>query len=139
MAKVLFINPVVKEEDNPYHVPMGIAQLAAIVIKLNHQVQIFDLNAWRVGDDKIKEVLTSDNWDLIAVGGITTSYSSIKKIVKICTHNVKLFVIISKKGENQSTTLDRNRVTNGTVSEISATRTFHFLNILRNVIVLIID
>ena len=79
MAKVLFINPVVKEEDNPYHVPMGIAQLAAIVIKLNHQVQIFDLNAWRVADDKIKEVLTSDNWDLIAIGGITTSYSSIKK------------------------------------------------------------
>ena len=84
MAKVLFINPVVKEEDNPYHVPMGIAQLAAIVMKLNHQVQVFDLNAWRVEDDKIKEVLSSDNWDLIAVGGITTSYSSIKKIVKIC-------------------------------------------------------
>ena len=84
MAKVLFINPVVKEEDNPYHVPMGIAQLAAVVMKLNHQVQVFDLNAWRVGGDKIKEVLSSDNWDLIAVGGITTSYSSIKKIVKMC-------------------------------------------------------
>ena len=28
MAKVLFINPIVREEEEPKHVPMGIAQLA---------------------------------------------------------------------------------------------------------------
>ena len=31
MAKVLFINPMVREEDDPKHVPMGMAQLAAII------------------------------------------------------------------------------------------------------------
>jgi len=84
MAKILFVNPIVKEEDNPHHVPMGIAQLAAIVMKQGHHVQVFDINAWRVDDDKIKEVLTSDTWDLIGIGGITTAYASIKKIAKIC-------------------------------------------------------
>ena len=37
----------------------------------------------RASDDQIKEVLTSDNWDLVALGGITTAYASIKKIVKL--------------------------------------------------------
>ena len=84
MAKVLFINPMVREEDEPRHVPMGMAQLAAIAIKQNHQIQVYDHNAWRASDKEVKEVLTSDNWDLIAFGGITTAYSSIKKFAKLC-------------------------------------------------------
>ena len=83
MAKVLFINPMVREEDDPKHVPMGMAQLAAIIIKQGHEVQVYDHNAWRASDDQIMEVLTSDNWDLVALGGITTAYASIKKIVKL--------------------------------------------------------
>ena len=35
MAKVLFINPVVREEDVPRHVPYGIALLAAIAMNRN--------------------------------------------------------------------------------------------------------
>ncbi len=83
MAKVLFINPMVREEDDPKHVPMGMAQLAALAIKEGHKIQVYDHNAWRADDDKIVEVLKSDNWDLIALGGITTAYSSIKKLVKL--------------------------------------------------------
>ena len=82
MAKVLLINPMVREEDEPKHVPMGMAQLAAIAIKDGHQVQVYDHNAWRVDDKQIKEVLISDNWDLVALGGITTAYGSIKKNYK---------------------------------------------------------
>ena len=83
MAKVLFINPMVREEDDPKHVPMGMAQLAAIIMNQGHEVQVYDHNAWRASDDQIMEVLTSDNWDLVALGGITTAYASIKKIVKL--------------------------------------------------------
>ena len=36
MAKVLFINPLVREEDDPKHIPMGIAQLCSIIIKKGH-------------------------------------------------------------------------------------------------------
>ena len=83
MAKVLLINPTVREEDDPKHVPMGIAQLAAIAMRNGHQVQVYDHNAWRVDNDQIKEVLISDKWDIVAIGGITTAYGSIKKIVKL--------------------------------------------------------
>ncbi|CAA6605009.1 Fe-S oxidoreductase [Rhodospirillaceae bacterium LM-1] len=83
MTKVLFINPVVREEDVPRHVPYGIALLAAIAIREGHQVQVYDANAWRLGEDTLREVLRADDWQAIALGGITTAYGSIKQIVKV--------------------------------------------------------
>ena len=49
MAKILFVNPIVREEDVARHVPYGIALLAGIAIRDGHQVQVYDLNAWRLG------------------------------------------------------------------------------------------
>lgn len=82
MAKILFINPVVREEDVPRHVPYGIALLAAIVMEKGHQVQVYDANAWRLGDDTLREVLAADDWQVVALGGMTTTYGSVKKILK---------------------------------------------------------
>lgn len=82
MAKILFINPVVREEDDPRHVPYGIALLAAIAMDEGHQVQVYDENAWRKGAGVLEQVLQADQWDVIGLGGITTAYGSIKNIVK---------------------------------------------------------
>lgn len=81
MAKVLFINPVVREEDQPRHVPYGIALLAAIAIRYGHKVQVYDENAWRRGMETVERVLRADRWDVVALGGITTAYASIKALV----------------------------------------------------------
>ena len=59
MAKVLFINPSVREEDDPRHVPYGIALLASIIMEKGHHVQVFDQNAWRTSDSTLKQVLRS--------------------------------------------------------------------------------
>lgn len=83
MAKVLFINPVVRAEEKPEHVPYGIALLAAIAIREGHSVQIYDENAWRKGPEVQSKVLLADDWDIIAIGGITTAYGSIKQIVTL--------------------------------------------------------
>ncbi len=83
MVKVLFINPLVREEDVPRHVPYGIALLAAISVDRGHLVQVYDHNAWREKDSVIEEVLAADEWEVIALGGITTAYGSVKKIVRI--------------------------------------------------------
>jgi len=83
MAKILFVNPVVREEDNPKHIPYGIALLASISIEKGHLVQIYDANAWRQGLDVLEEVYAADDWDVIAIGGLTTTYGFIKKAVKI--------------------------------------------------------
>jgi radical SAM superfamily enzyme YgiQ (UPF0313 family) len=82
MAKVLFINPVVREEDDPRHVPYGIALLAAIAMEKGHLVQIYDENAWRKGPEVREQIFNADDWNVIALGGITTAYGSIKQIVQ---------------------------------------------------------
>lgn len=83
MARVLFVNPVVREEDVPRHIPYGIALLAAISIRDGHQVAVFDANAWRVGMDKLADACRADDWDVIAIGGLTTTYGYIKRAVRI--------------------------------------------------------
>jgi len=83
MAKVLFINPVVREEDDPRHVPYGIALLTAIAMEKGHQVQVYDENAWRRGEEVLKQVLFADDWDVVCLGGITTAYGSLKRIVQL--------------------------------------------------------
>lgn len=87
MAKILLINPVVREEDVPKHIPYGLAILASLAINEGHLVQFYDANAWRKGDDVIREIACADDWDVIAIGGLTTTYGHIKKIVKICKEN----------------------------------------------------
>lgn len=83
MAKVLFINPTVREEDVPRHVPYGIALLASIAMDKGHLVQVYDQNAWRKGENVLRDVLAADNWDVVAMGGITTAYGSIKKTMPV--------------------------------------------------------
>ena len=82
MSKILFINPVIREEDDPKHVPYGMAMLAAIANNHGHLVQVYDANAWRLDDDALEKAILADKWDVIATGNITTAYGYIKKIVQ---------------------------------------------------------
>src|SRR2546428_6722586 len=85
MAKVLFINPLIREEDAPRHVPYGMALLAALAMKEGHLVQVYDANAWRLGDDVLRQVLEADDWDVVATGGISTTYGYVKKVSHFAT------------------------------------------------------
>ena len=75
MAKILYINPVIRKDSKPKHVPYGIALLAAISINEGHLVQVYDHNAWRLSDEDIKLIIRSDKWDVIAIGGLSTQIS----------------------------------------------------------------
>ena len=50
MARVLFINPTVRHNDLPRHMPYGMAILVAEAMADGHQVQVYDENAWRPDD-----------------------------------------------------------------------------------------
>lgn len=80
MAKCLFINPVIREQDVPRHVPYGIALLAAMAMRRGHEVQVYDANAWRLGADALRQALEADDWDVVATGGITTTYAYVKDV-----------------------------------------------------------
>jgi len=98
MAKILFVNPVIREEDDPRHVPYGEALLAAIAIREGHQVQVFDANAWRTSDAVVAQVLRADRWDVVAIGGITTAYRSIRHIVGMARELAPQALIVAGGG-----------------------------------------
>ena len=73
----------------PTIVPFWAGILAAIVEKKGGQVAILDLNAIRMnygGDfvpmDIIRNEISSEEWDLIGIGGLTTMYRRIKQLIQ---------------------------------------------------------
>jgi len=94
MAKVLLINPVVREDDEPRHVPYGLALLAAIADREGHQIQVYDANAWRKGEEILKDVINADDWDVIATGGITTTYGYVKKICQLVRRHARRALLL---------------------------------------------
>ena len=92
--KILLVNPIIRAKDKPRHVPFGIAQIASVIIGKGHKVQVFDCNAWRPTDNQIKAVLKADDWDIVAIGGLVTSYGFIKSFVKKARQNLPRCKII---------------------------------------------
>ena len=88
--KVLFVVPEIRLDGEPYSIPLWAGILASIVEKKGGQVGILDLNALRmnyggkyVPNDKIAEEVSSEDWDLIGIGGLTSTYSRMKEIIPI--------------------------------------------------------
>lgn len=77
---MLFINPIVRENDLPRHIPYGMALLASLAMEKGHLVQVYDANAWRLGNEVLRQALAADDWDVVATGGITTTYGHVKEI-----------------------------------------------------------
>ena len=88
--KVLFIVPEIRLDSNPIHAPFWAGILAAIVEQKGGQVGILDLNALRVkyGESQVPsqiiiDEISSEKWDIIGIGGLTTTYARIKELSPI--------------------------------------------------------
>jgi radical SAM superfamily enzyme YgiQ (UPF0313 family) len=90
--KILFINPVVRYFDEPRHVPLGMLQLMGILERDHPKIkfQLYDANAFRIdnmetGETKgLDQVLSAEEFDVIAIGGLITAYRYIRQAVKRC-------------------------------------------------------
>lgn len=85
--KILFIIPEIRLDAAPNHFPFWAGILAAIAEQKGGQVAILDLNALRVNYDGkqvpsqvIKDEISSEKWDMIGIGGLTTTYARIKQL-----------------------------------------------------------
>ena len=88
--KVLLIVPEIRLDETPGHFPFWAGILAAIVEQKGGQVGILDLNALRIKYDGtqvplrvIADEISSEKWDIVGVGGLTTTYSRIKQLAPI--------------------------------------------------------
>jgi len=88
--KVLFVVPEIRLDSIPTNLPFWAGILASIVDQKGGQVAILDLNALRmnydgafVPDKIIQEEILSEKWDLIGIGGLTSTYGRIKYLCKL--------------------------------------------------------
>ena len=87
---MLFVVPEIRLDSNPTCIPFWAGILSSIIQNKGGQVGILDLNAIRmnyggtlVPNQKIAEEISSEKWDLIGIGGLTSTYSRIKNLAKI--------------------------------------------------------
>ena len=88
--KVLFVVPEIRLDSAPNHFPFWAGILAAIVEQKGGKVGILDLNALRVkyGGNQvplrvIAQEISSEKWDIIGIGGLTTTYARIKQLTSL--------------------------------------------------------
>ncbi|MBE18372.1 MAG: B12-binding domain-containing radical SAM protein [Thaumarchaeota archaeon] len=88
--KVLLIVPEIRLDMSPQHVPFWAGILGAIVEKKGGDVGILDLNALRMNYDGntvpsnvIVEEISSEKWDIVGIGGLTTTYKRIKQLAPL--------------------------------------------------------
>ena len=83
--KVLLIHPPVRVDHEPLDMPQGLMILASIAIQEGHQTALMDLNIYRpppAWNDVVKQIGV-EKWDVIAVGGLSSMYKDIKKVLYI--------------------------------------------------------
>ena len=103
--KTLFVAPEIRLDGKPWHFPFWAGILAAIVEKKGDQVGIFDLNAERMnygGDyiprEIISKEISSEDWDIIGIGGLTTAYNRMKQLIPLIRKCCPNAIIVSGGG-----------------------------------------
>lgn len=82
--KILFIHPPVRLRGGPEDIPFGLGMLASIAEEEGHQVAFLDLNANRIPLQIVAEEIALDNYDVLAIGGLSSQFKDICKIIPIC-------------------------------------------------------
>lgn len=88
--KVLLVVPQIRFDSIPHHFQFWAAILRAIGEKKGASVGILDVNAVRmefennqIRDQIIEEEIRREDWVLIGIGGLTSTYKRIKELTKI--------------------------------------------------------
>jgi len=103
--KTLFVVPEIRLDDTPQNVPFWAGILATIIEQKNGQVGILDLNALRmnhggklVPSKIIVDEISSEKWDIVGVGGLTSTYGRIKQLSKLIRKHSPNSIFISGGG-----------------------------------------
>ncbi|MEM2160081.1 MAG: radical SAM protein [Candidatus Nitrosotenuis sp.] len=103
--KVLFIVPEIRLDSSPNHFPFWAGILASIVEQKQGHVGILDLNALRVKHGGnlvpahiIAKEISSEKWDIIGIGGLTTTYARIKQLAPLIRKNASHSLFIGGGG-----------------------------------------
>jgi anaerobic magnesium-protoporphyrin IX monomethyl ester cyclase len=96
-ATILFLLPLSKAERNAQTPPLGILQLAALLIEKHFEVEIIDPLLEHFDLDKVKEILLTKKFNILGLTGFSANYWFLKEI-SIFLHNEKKDIPIMAGG-----------------------------------------
>ncbi|MDD5503748.1 MAG: radical SAM protein [Candidatus Omnitrophica bacterium] len=81
--KVLLINPPIREWSKPNVFPLGLGYIASVLLKDGHDVWVMDINGYRWDRQKVEEMISGADYDVVGIGGIITIYKYVKWLVSV--------------------------------------------------------
>ncbi len=81
--KVLIINISLRPDSEKILFPIGLGYIATAVYNAGFELEILDLDALRISDDKVEERIKKMDFDVVAMGVIVTGYKYIKKLCAV--------------------------------------------------------
>ena len=103
--KTLFVVPEIRLDMAPTNFPFWAAIFASIIKEKKGEVAILDLNALRmnfggqqVPTQFIIDQISSEKWDLIGIGGLTTTYARIKELAPLIRKYAKDSIFVGGGG-----------------------------------------
>lgn len=78
--RILLISPPCRL---PNSLPLGLGYIASVLREEGHNVSLLDINGFGYSNEKVGEIIRTLNFDLVGVGGISTTYKYVKWLANI--------------------------------------------------------
>lgn len=93
---ILIINPIIRKDDKPRHIPHGLSILANIIRRdLNTTPEFLDINANRFSDKQVEQIIDGTRADVVLTGGIIPVYNDIIRLSKYIKETYPETIIIA--------------------------------------------
>jgi anaerobic magnesium-protoporphyrin IX monomethyl ester cyclase len=80
---ILLINPPLYGVDSEPRFPLGLGYIASVLRNDGHSIQIIDANAFKLTDDQIVKMASSNKFDAIGLTGLITQFKQVQRLASI--------------------------------------------------------
>jgi len=104
---ILLINPPIRENEPPRHIPIGLGILTNVLLNEGNNVNILDINAERLNNSAVYDRINlNSKYDIIGVGGLLTTYKYMKWLIpELKKFNPDSIIIIGGGAVTENPTL----------------------------------
>ncbi len=74
-TNILLINPPCRL---PTLIPLGLGYIASVMRLGGYPVEVLDINGFGYPDEKVAEIIRSSDFDIVGIGGLTSTYKYVK-------------------------------------------------------------
>lgn len=81
--RLMLVNPVARKTEPPRYFPLGLGQIAALAQRAGFEVEVFDLNALRLGEAEVESRIAALRADVFGLTELITGYRDLRYLVEL--------------------------------------------------------